>query len=142
MKVVYYYSVSLKISPVKAFLGRYALSAHDSEKQKEHKVKVLTFIDQTITFVSERNGRPIPPVSQPLRGDLFCEMRIKDSSNLIRILYFCYRQSTLVLLYAFEKPDHYEKGKKKKVEKDIRLALERSYINYQDFLKYQYYEAY
>lgn len=69
-------------------------------------------------------------------------MRIKDSSNLIRILYFCYCQETLVLLHVFEKPDYYDKGKKRKVEKEIYLALEQAYRNYQDYTKHQHYETY
>ena len=67
---------------------------------------------------------------------------IKDSSNLIRILYFSYHQGVLVLLHAFEKPDYYEKAKKKKVERVISIALEQAYNNYKDFFTYKYYEPY
>jgi phage-related protein len=110
--------------------------------QKEKKAKVAIFIDQTIHFVAEHKGRPIPPNSQPLRGYPFHEMRIKDSSNLIRIMYFCYHQKILVLLHSFEKPDYYEKSKKRKVEKEMHIALEQAHNNYKDFIKNQYYEAY
>lgn len=48
----------------------------------------------------------------------------------------------LVLLHVFEKPDYYDKGKRKKVEKEIHLALERACNHYQDFIKYQHYEMY
>lgn len=142
MKIVYYHNIRLGISPVKTFLAQYALSSAKTEQQRERRAKVAVFIDQTIHFIAEHRGRPIPPSALPLRGYPFQEMRIKDSSNLIRILYFCYHQETLVLLHAFEKPDYYDKAKKKKVEKEIYLALEQAYNNYQDYIKYQYYEVY
>ncbi|MEK7072517.1 MAG: type II toxin-antitoxin system RelE/ParE family toxin [Patescibacteria group bacterium] len=142
MKIVYYHNIYLGISPVKTFLAQYALSSAKTEQQREHRAKAAIFIDQTIRFIAEHRGRPIPPSARPLRGYPFHEMRIKDSNNLIRILYFCYHQETLVLLYAFDKPDYYDKAKKKKVEKEFYLALEQAYSNYQDYIKYQYYETY
>lgn len=142
MKIVHYHNTHLRISPVKQFLEKYTISSSDTVKQRAHKLKVIAFMDETIHLVANNNGRPIPPSAQPLRGYPFHEMRIKDSSNLIRILYFSYQQGVLVLLHAFEKPDYYEKAKKKKVERVITIALEQAYNNYKDFLTYKYYEPY
>lgn len=142
MKIVYYHNTRLRISPVKQFLETYFISQNDSERQRLHKAKVVAFTNETIHLVANNKGRPIPPSAQPLRGYPFHEMRIKDSSNLIRIMYFCYHEGTLVLLHAFQKPDYYEKAKKKKVEKEVHRALEQALVNYKDFLTHKYYEPY
>ena len=124
MKITYYYNLNLQISPVKQFLFKYNLKLNDTEKRKNHKIKTLAFIDQAIQFISENKAKPIPPIAKTIRGYKFHEIRVKDGSNLIRIFYFCYHQEKLVLLNAFEKPDLYEKGLKKKIDKKIIKILE------------------
>lgn len=142
MQIVYYYDKQLHIVPVKEFLSKYSLKAVDSKKQELHKVKVLAFIDQTIKFIAENKGRPIPPTARALKGHKFHEMRIKDGSNLIRILYFIYYHEKLVLLNAFEKPDFYDKGVKKKINKEIEKILEQTEEYYKNFINNQTYEEY
>lgn len=143
MKVVYYYNRRFNIAPVKQFLSKYDLKLEDTKKQTNHKVKVLAFIDQTVKFIAEHKGQPIPPIAKTIRGHPFHEMRIKDGSNLIRILYFSFCQEKLVLLNAFEKPELYNKGLKKKIEKQILKIIEQTKIYYQDFIKNsQNYEEY
>ncbi|MFH1890673.1 MAG: type II toxin-antitoxin system RelE/ParE family toxin [Candidatus Kuenenbacteria bacterium] len=142
MQIVYYFNQKSQISPVKEFLLKYDLKESDSKKQEERKIKILAYIDQTIQFITEHKGRPIPPVAKPLKGYKFHEMRIKDRINLVRILYFCYTQEKLVLLNAFEKPDLYEKGLKKKVDREINKMLKQTQQYYQDFLSNQIYEEY
>ena len=142
MKITYYYNLNLQISPVKQFLFKYNLKSNDTEKRKNHKIKMLAFIDQAIQFISENKAKPIPPIAKTIRGYKFHEIRVKDGSNLIRIFYFCYHQEKLVLLNAFEKPDLYEKGLKKKIDKKIIKILEQTKEYYQDFINTQNYEEY
>ena len=110
MKIIYYYNSNLRISPVKQFLFIYNLKSKDTEKQKNHKIKILAFVDQAIQFIAKNKAKPAPPIAKTIRGYKFHEIRVKDGSKLIRIFYFCYYQESLVLLNVFEKPDLYEKG--------------------------------
>ncbi|KKS53874.1 MAG: hypothetical protein A2445_04530 [Candidatus Jacksonbacteria bacterium RIFOXYC2_FULL_44_29] len=134
MNIVYYYNVHLKYAPVKAFLTKYAIKSTDTVKVKEKKIKVLAFIDQAIQFIREHKGKPIPPIAKTIRGYSFHELRIKEGDQLIRILYFAYHQEQLVLLNAFEKPELYLKGAKKKIEREIQKILELTDLYYQDFI--------
>ena len=45
MKVIYYFNQVSGVAPVKEFLLKYDLKESDSQKQTEHKVKMLAFID-------------------------------------------------------------------------------------------------
>lgn len=134
MRIVYYFNKKLNTSPAKEFLLKYLIQPSDNQKQKDHKVKVLAFIDQTIKFTAENKGHPRPPTSSTVRGYPFLEIRIKDSSNLIRIFYFCLRQKIFVLLNALEKPDFYEKRLKKKIEKEIYKTLNQTRLYYEDYM--------
>ena len=49
------------------------------------------------------------------------------------------KQKTIIL---FEKPDLYEKGLKKKIDKKIIKILEQTKEYYQDFINNQNYEEY
>jgi len=142
MKVIYYHNLNLRVSPVKQFLFKYDLKLNDTEKQKNRKIKTLAFIDQSIQFIVENKAKPTPPIAKTIRGYKFHEIRVKDGSNLIRVFYFCYHQEKLVLLNAFEKPDLYEKGLKKKIDKKIIKILKQTKEYYQDFPKNQNYEEY
>lgn len=142
MRIVYYYSANLQTSPAKQFLLKYDLKSNNTEKQKNHKIKTLTFIDQAILFIAENKAKPIPPIAKTIKGYKFHEIRVKDGGSLIRIFYFCYHKEQLVLLNAFEKPDLYEKGLKKKIDKKIIKILEQTKEYYQDFINNQNYEDY
>ena len=142
MKVIYYHNLNLRISPVRQFLFKYDLKSSDTEKRKNHKIKTLAFIDQAIQFIAENKAKPVPPIAKTIRGYKFHEIRVKDGSSLIRIFYFCYHQEKLVLLNAFEKPDLYEKGLKKKIDKKIIKILEQTKEYHQDFINTQNYEEY
>ena len=61
-------------------------------------------------------------------------MRIKDGSNLIRILYFGYMRDKLILLNAFEKPEKYDKKLKKQIESKIANILNQTKIYYENFI--------
>jgi phage-related protein len=130
------------VSPVKYFLLRYDIKKDDTDRELNHKIKVLAFIDQTIKFIAENRGRPIPPVARTIRGYKFHELRVKDGSNLIRVFYFVYIGEKLVLLNSLEKPENYEKGLKKKIDHQIERAIELSDKYYKDFLINKTYEDY
>jgi phage-related protein len=142
MKIIYYFSRQLGIAPVKEFLLKYDVRNNDSTKQAERKIKIMAFIDQAVRFIAENKGRPVPPIAKPLKGYKFHEIRVKDGSDLIRVLYFCYHQEKIVLLNAFEKPDLYEKGLKKKIDQGINKILELTQEYYNEFLNNQTYEEY
>jgi phage-related protein len=142
MEIVYYYNQEKSLSPVKNFLFQYDIKIGDREKVLKHKVKVLAYIDQAIKFIAENNGKPIPPIAKTIRGYKFHELRVRDGSNLIRIFYFVYIQEKLVLLNAMEKPENYDKGLKKKIDKEIKRAIELSDKYYKDFIINKSYEEY
>ncbi len=142
MRIIYYYNLNLQVSPVKQFLLKYNLKLDDTEKQKNRKIKVLAFVDQTIQFIVENKAKPIPPIAKTIKGYKFHEIRVKDGGSLIRIFYFCHHQEKLVLLNVFEKPDLYEKGLKKKIDRKIIKILEQTKEYYQDFINNQNYEEY
>ena len=134
MNIVYYYNKELQWFPVKKFLAKYACLPKDSARVRDKKVKVLAFIDQSIQFIAEHKGKPIPPIAKTIRGYKFHELRIKEGNKLIRILYFAYHKEKLVLLNAFEKPELYQKGKKKKIDKKVGNILRQTHEYYQDFI--------
>lgn len=143
MKIIYYHILQTGNTPVKKFLMKYDCKPTDKAKQQARKVKTLAFIDQVIQFIAEHNGKPVPPIAKTIRGYKFHELRIKEGSQLIRILYFCYHQERLVLLNAFQKPALYIKGAKKRVEKEIQKIFEQTNQYYDDFINNsQNYEEY
>ena len=142
MQIVYYFDKENQISPVKKFLFKYNISKNDTDRVVNHKLKVLAYIDQSIDFIAENNAKPVLPIAKTIKGYKFHEIRVKDGSNLIRIFYFGYFHEKLVLLYGFEKPEKYDKGLKKKIDKKIQKSIDRANKYYQDFIKNQRYEEY
>jgi len=135
MDIVYYYDADSQIAPVKKFLCKYAISSNDESRQKEHKLKMIALIDGVIRKASENKGIVGGQFSEPLRGNWnFQAFRIKDGRILNRIFYFCYYSNKLVLLSAIDKPDNYEKGKKKKVDREYQKALLKAEDYYKKFI--------
>ena len=62
----------------------------------------------------------------------------------MRVLCFSYHQEQLVLLNAYDKPDNYSGGKKKKVDREIEETNKLTQTYYEDFLsnpdQYEKYE--
>ncbi|MFA5248969.1 MAG: hypothetical protein WC397_00355 [Candidatus Paceibacterota bacterium] len=113
MDVVYYYDEKSSSCPVREYLNQYSKDT-----------KLIIDIRQRIKVVKERDGRPTPPLTKPLRGYSFYEFRHRYSAKnaLIRILYFCYKDK-IVLLNVFEKPDHYETNfVRKKIKKHYDIT--------------------
>lgn len=124
MLPVYYLNEKKGLSPVKEFLIPY----------KGSKKKILAFFTAIVELICEKNN--IPPLgimAGPVKGYSLSKIRLKkDSHTLIRIIYFCY-QDTLILLHGFEKPAHYssEKDKKKYSENQYKIAdnYRKKFIN-------------
>jgi hypothetical protein len=121
MDIVYYFDDILNLCPVKKFL-------EFKEVSRDRQIRILAELDQKIKYVRQNEGRPTPPISEPLHGYNFFEIKTrKDKNIVIRILYFRWR-NLIVLLNAFEKPDCYKTHKEKKsVEKFYKITDE--YLN-------------
>jgi len=135
MNIVYYKDTDSNAVPVKQFLSKYLNSLHDTNKQKEHKVKMMAKINEVFSIAANNNGIVGGQFSEPLKNCKFQAFRISDGDILNRIFYFCYYREKIVLLNAFEKPDSYDKGLKKKVEKEYIKSLEQTNIYYNKFIR-------
>lgn len=131
MEVIYYFDEVLHLCPVKQYLSQYLILQEDSKEQVEAKERILVDIDRKINHVRQNNGQPTPPISKPLKGYGFFEIRKRKNENvLIRILY-CRHGNSLVLLNAFEKPDDCNS---KKDKKEVKKYLEITDVYYKKFL--------
>jgi len=128
METGYYYHKPLKACPVKEYFKEYSLNEDDTEKIKKRKQKILADIDAKIMNIQENKGRPVPPISRPIHGYSFFEIKNpKNENTVIRILYFRY-ENKIVLLHAFEKPASYD-TKKEKREVDKEYKIGEDYLN-------------
>jgi len=133
MQIIYYYDAERKLAPVKQFLSKYAISSNDKPNLQEHKLKMLALIDEVIKKAADNKGIVGGNFSELLTGH-FQAFRIKDGSILNRIFYFCYHLEKLVLLNALDKPEKYEKGLKKKVDKKYEEVLIQTEEYYRKFI--------
>lgn len=134
MEVVYYFDSGLNLCPVKKYLELKSLV-------KDKKLRILAELDQKIEYVRQNEGRPTPPISEPLHNYNFFEIKTrKDRNVVIRVLYFRYK-NFIVLLNAFEKFDNYHTTKEKKIVERYYNITE---VYYQNFIsnqnKYEKYE--
>lgn len=123
LKVVYYYDELLEGCPVKKYLERFLISDKDSQGVRNRKIKLLIDINNKIQIILDNDGRPIPPISKPLKEYGVIEiLHRKDKNILIRIIYFrC--SNLMVLLLGFDKPDNYSSIRvKREVEKQYKTA--------------------
>jgi hypothetical protein len=142
LEIVYYKS-SGGLVPVKDYLSKYRPLAQDKESIQQKKIKSFRRIDFVISRATENNGIIGGEYSCSVPAHSFQKIRIKDGGNLVRILYFCYLGERLVLLNAYDKPDLYDKGAKKKIDKMINEKMSDAQNYYQDFIKNpQNYEKY
>lgn len=129
MEIVYYFDRELQYCPVKKYLKQYLPSEKDTPKKYEKKINIFTSIDQKLNNIRQNGGQAVPPISKPLRGYNFFEVKqSKDSNILIRILYFCHDKEKMVLLNAFEKPRNYKTQKEKnRIKKQYNIT--EKYLN-------------
>ena len=129
--------------PVKDYLARYKPLPQEKERAQAKKIKSLAKIEYLMEKAAENNGIIGGSYSCSVSGFDFQKIRIKDGDNLIRILYFCFLREKLVLLNAYDKPDFYNKGAKKRIEKMIAQKMDEAREYYKDFIKNpQNYEKY
>ena len=72
---------------------------------------------------SFRGGYTLPPYSEHYRDHRIGVMKLHEGKRLVRIAYYAEVKGKLVILTAYDKPALYEKGTKKKVDKDIEKHL-------------------
>lgn len=134
LSIIYYRTLNSNIVPVKKFLKKYLPQEEDTQKQKNHKANILTFIRNIIKDTADKRGAPNPPHRAPLHGGYnFHKMKIRDGNKQERILYCCHNEN-LVLLNAYEKPYKYEKGSKKRVDRYEEEKYRETQTYYEDFI--------
>jgi hypothetical protein len=135
------YRTKTSYCPIDDYFKKY--NVYENDKLQQKKLKTFAKIEWVIKAAANNKGIVGGQFSAPVAGYDFQEFRIKEGDNLVRILYFCYFRDKLVLLDGFDKPDRYEKGKKKRIEKMIDEKYNQAQKYYEDFLKNpQNYEKY
>ena len=141
MRAVYYMDNFSGCCPVKIYLAQYIKNESDKPKVKNYKDNILSNIDVKIKFVVDQFGLPTPPISFPLRGYGYFEIKHrKNKSIVIRIFYFRHGDK-VVLLNALEKPDNYDKVKEnKKIDRQLKITEEykdKFILNPKSYEEYQ-----
>lgn len=133
MEVVYYLNKNLGYAPVKKYFADNFDPRSIDDKRK------ITEVREKIAYAEGQNGRPDGNILKPVHRFGVIEIRARrDEDALIRITYFCY-EGRLILLRAFEKPDHYATNKiKKEIELEYRISEEAK----NDYIKNKTYEEY
>lgn len=89
-------------------------------------------------MVVQNDGRPIPPISAPLKEYGCIEIKHRKNQDiLIRIIYFRH-DDKIVLSHAFEKPDHYETNREKKIilkEFEVAKIIRKYLLLIQNYMK-------
>jgi len=137
MEIIYYQKQDGHV-PVEEYLEQqYEVLESDSKKVRNDKMKRLAKLEAVIKNAAQNGGVAGGMFSAPLNGYAFQELRIREGSQnrLVRILYFSYSRKKLILLNAYDKPDLYEKGGKKKIDKEINDVHRVTNQYYKDFLQ-------
>ena len=122
--------------PFLEYLEKYNIKERDSDKKKNLKLKQLANIEAHLQYLFENNGSyDQPPLIQKYKNTNIGILKIKESSNLVRIAFFTKRDKKIILLDVIDKPKLYEKGKKQKVDKMIEKFLDQSEFYRQDYIK-------
>lgn len=145
MDVVYYFDKVSGFSPVKKYFEQYIITGKNSAKKRDYNLNIIVSIIAKINHIrKECDGKPVPPIAYPLKGYKFFEIKQRKNENiLIRILYFCH-DNRMVLLNAFEKPEHYKTEKEKRKIKKYLNETDEYYNNFilnpNNYEKYEKYE--
>ena len=70
MEVVYYFDIDLDLCPVKKYLELRGVNV-------DKKLRILAELDQKIEHVRQNEGRPTPPISEPLHNYSFFEIKTR-----------------------------------------------------------------
>ncbi|MDA2922727.1 hypothetical protein MYX07_05700 [Patescibacteria group bacterium AH-259-L07] len=132
MEVVYYFDKNLGVSPVKKYFEQYISTNKTSAEKRDYNYNIIASIDEKINYIrEEHDGRAIPPIAKPLKGYKFFEIKHrKNEDTVIRVL-CCRHKNKMVLLNAFEKPDHYKTRKEKR---KIQRYLNKTDEYYNNFI--------
>lgn len=124
-------------SPFLEYLEKYSLSTKDSDSDCELKVKRITNIKVHLDHLLQNNGRyHLPPLAAQYRNTEIGILKIKEGKSLVRIAFFTRIGEEIILLGAFDKPNLYEKGKKKKIDRFIQNFLHKVERYRKDYLLY------
>lgn len=134
MEIFYYRTKEGDIPVRDYFADRYGIREGDEVGAQHDKEKKFVKINMVIKMAAEQRGFAGGEFSSPLAGYDFQELRIKEGDDLVRILYVAYHGEKLVLLSAYDKPNRYEKAKKRKVDRKIESMHRQVQIYYEDFL--------
>ncbi len=133
LEIVRYRTISGFV-PINDYFTKFVPASEDKPGQITKKLRAYTRIKTVIIAAAENNGQVRGDFSSDLKGYNFHEFLIRDGTNQIRILYFCYHNEKLVLLNGFDKPSLYEKGNKKRVNNFIEKKLAETDKYYNDFI--------
>ena len=123
-------------APFLEYLEKYAIQDRDSDKIRNLKLKQSANIEAHLKYLLEHKGSyDLPPLAQKYKNTHIGILKIKESSNLVRIAYFTKQGNDIILLDAMDKPKLYEKGQKQKVDKMIQRFLDKSEEFRQDYFK-------
>ncbi len=123
-------------APFLEYLEKYSIRDKDSAKARNLKLKQLANIEAHLAYLLEHKGSyALPPLAQKYKNTKIGILKIKESSNLVRIAYFTRHGNNIILLDAMDKPKLYEKGQKNKVDKLIQKFLDKNENYRQDYLK-------
>ncbi|MDM8566877.1 hypothetical protein QUF74_14640 [Candidatus Halobeggiatoa sp. HSG11] len=132
MKIIAYGRLNNKQEielPFYEYLENYAF------KTSDEKIKIISRIYQTIKYLYEHKGSMnLPPYIEPYKKTELSVIKIKYSNILIRIAFFTI-EDEIVLLEAMDKPKFYDKAKKKKIDREIQLFLDKAEENLTNYME-------
>lgn len=112
-------------APFLEYLTKKYLSSSGIKQGTDKQLRMALAV---IHHIAGKDGRGynFPPHSDHYEGHDFGTMKLHEGRNLIRIAYWARIGDKLVILTATDKPDLYEKSKKKEVNKKIDAWLKEA----------------
>ncbi|MDM8549938.1 hypothetical protein QUF72_07670 [Desulfobacterales bacterium HSG2] len=124
-------------------LQKYAPHDNEPEKAKEKRVKKIISIREHICHLAVKKGAYyVPPVIKSYKCREIREtneigiLKIKEGKNLVRIAFLTFGDKDKIVIFdAFDKPDLYQKAKKRKITKVEQEFIKRVERYIGDYLK-------
>lgn len=111
----------------------YINSNYDVKKERD--LKKIKNIQQHILHIASKGGHyNQPPLSEQYKGRNVGVLKVTEGKKKIRIAFYTKIDDMMVILSAKDKPSLYEKGLKRKVDKEIEQWLDEA-EQYADDLK-------
>ncbi len=122
---------------------KYAPPDNETEKLKEKRVKkIISIREHILHLIGKKGSYYVPPIIKSYKCrkiDGINEigiLKIKEGKILIRIAFVTFRDSEEIVLFdAFDKPDLYQKARKRKINKAVAnfiLGIEKYIADYLD----------